>query len=141
MQEITTFISHHPLLSLGTVVVFLFLIFIELLRAKRNVTHINPVRVTQLINHQNAAVLDLRTNEAYKQGHIIDAYSLSAKDVQAGKKLDKFKNRPIIIVCNANNEAQKIATLLLKQGYNAYSLAGGMRAWLDAQMPLVRESK
>jgi rhodanese-related sulfurtransferase len=140
MQEITEFVTHHPQLSIAAIAVFILLVFIELIRIKRNVFNIGPAQVTHMINRENATVIDIRQNEAYRKGHIIDAQSVQSKDILDNpKKLEKFKSRPIIIVANASPESQKIAALLLKHGYNAYSLNGGMRAWSEAQMPLVGE--
>lgn len=140
MQELTTFINSHPLLSAGTLAVFICLTIIELLRARRNVFSINPARVTQLINRENATVIDIRQQDVYKKNHIIDAQSMTAETIlKDPKKLDKLRARPVIIVGTTGNDSQKIAALLLKHGYNAYSLSGGMRAWTDAQMPLVGE--
>ena len=140
MQELTSFITNHPMLSMAAVIVLICVTVIELLRARRNVFNINPAHLTQLINRENAAVIDIRQNEAYKKSHIIDALSINPKDLITNpKKLDKYRNRPVIIVGNTSSESQKIAALLLKHGYNAYSLNGGMRTWTDAQMPLVGE--
>jgi rhodanese-related sulfurtransferase len=140
MQDLTTFISNHLFLALAAAAVFVLAMLVELLRARRNVFNITPVRTTQLINRENAVVIDIRPVETYRQGHIIAAYSMPDQDSkQTLKKLEKFKNRPIIVAANAANESQKIAALLLKHGYNAYSLAGGMRAWSEAQMPLIKE--
>lgn len=140
MQELTVFFNHHPYLSVGAFAVFILVMVVEFLRAKRNVYNISPAQVTQLINRENAVIIDIRQNESYNKSHIIDAQSINPKDIlQNHKKLEKFKARPIIIVANATNESQKIAAVLLKHGYNAYSLEGGMRAWGEAQMPLVGE--
>jgi rhodanese-related sulfurtransferase len=140
MQELTVFITHHPYLSAATLAVFIFAMLIEFIRAKRNAFNISPAQVTQLINRENAVVIDIRQNEIYRKSHIIDAQSINPKEIlQNQKKFDKYKGRPIIVVANATNESQKIAALLLKHGYNAYSLSGGMRAWSEAQMPLVGE--
>ncbi|MBX3709847.1 MAG: rhodanese-like domain-containing protein [Gammaproteobacteria bacterium] len=140
MQDLTTFIIKHPLLSAAIIVILILITIIELIRAKRSTTNLNPAQVTQLINRENAVVIDIRQHDAYRNGHIIDAQSVVPREIQQNlKKLEKFKNRPIIVVSNANNESQKIAALLLKHGYNAYSLAGGIRAWIEAQMPLVKE--
>lgn len=139
MQDLITFITNHPYLNLAAVAVLLLIMFVELLRAKRNVFNINPTQATQLINHDNAVVIDIRQQEAYRQGHIIGSQLIISQEIRQNlKKLEKFKNRPIIVVSNMSSESQKIAALLLKQGYNAYSLNGGMRAWSDAQMPLVK---
>lgn len=140
MQELTTFLSHHPLLSLAVIIVFILVAFIEFMRARRNVFNITPARAVQLMNRENAVVIDIRPNDIYRKGHIIDAVSLTVQEMQESpKKLEKFRIRPIIIVCHLGSESQKIAARLLKQGYNAYSLAGGMRAWNEGQMPVVKE--
>lgn len=140
MQELTTFISQHPLLTIAVAIVFVLLIIIELMRAKRNVFNINPARLTHLMNRENAVVIDIRPQDAFRQGHIIDAQSVKAEDILKNpKKLEKFRAQPLVIVSNTANESQKIAAYLLKHGYNAYSLTGGIRAWNEAQMPLVKE--
>jgi rhodanese-related sulfurtransferase len=140
MQEITLFISHYPLLTAATIAVFILVVIVELLRAKQNAFNIGPVKVTQLINRENAVVIDIRQPELYRKSHIIDAHSMNSGDLlKDTKKIDKFRSRPLIIVANSHHESQKIAALLLKQGYNAFSLHGGMRAWMEAQMPLVGE--
>lgn len=142
MQDITTFISNHAMLFFAAVVVFVVLLIVEALRAKRGSFNIDPLKTTQLINHQNAIVIDIRDPEAFRKGHIIDAILMPITDIkQLGKKIEKLKLKPLIIICAAGIESQKIAAFLLKNGYNAYSLAGGMRAWLNAQMPIVKESK
>jgi rhodanese-related sulfurtransferase len=107
---------------------------------KRNNFRITATQAVQLINRQNAAIIDIRATDSFRKGHIIDAVSLTSKEIMDGsKKIEKFKNKPVIIVCNAGIESQKIAALLLKQGYNAFSLSGGIRAWSEAELPLVKE--
>ncbi len=140
MQDLTTFISKHLGLCLAAAFVFVLVTIVELIRAKRNIVNINPARVTMLINHDDAVVIDIRSSDSFRKGHIIDAVSMTAKELQENsKKLEKFKIRPIIVICNTGLESQKIAALLLKQGYNIYALSGGMRAWIEAQMPVVKD--
>lgn len=140
MQELITFFSRHPLLSTAGIIVLALLILVELIRAKRHVFNITPAQATRLINHENAVVIDLRGKESYRNGHIIDAQPAKAQEIQKNPKtLLKFKGRPLVIVSASTQEAQKMASLLLKQGYNAYSLSGGIRAWTEAQMPLIKE--
>lgn len=142
MQDITTFISNHAILFFAACIVIIILLIVEALRAKRGGFNISPLKTTQLINHENAVVIDIRSADAFQSGHIIDALSMQASEVtKLNKKFEKLKAKPIIIVCNGGIESQKIATFLLKNGYNAYSLAGGMRSWLSAQMPIVKEAK
>jgi rhodanese-related sulfurtransferase len=140
MQELTTFISFHPALSAALLLILILLMGVEFLRAKRQTFNIHPIQLTRLINHQQAVVIDIRPQEAYRKGHIIDAQAMTPSEIRENsKKLEKSKARPIILVCNTGIESQKIAAQLLKRGYNAYSLSGGMRAWTEAQMPLIKE--
>ncbi len=140
MQDILLFLSHHSLLTMGIIVVFILLLITEFLRAKQGSFRLTPSQAAQLINHQNAVVIDLRPLDAYRSGHIIDAISIPARDIQANtKKLEKFKNKPLLLVCPTGIESQKVAAALLKQGYTVYILAGGIRAWNEADMPLIKE--
>jgi len=140
MQDLTIFVSHHPGLFLAAAIIFILAMIVELFRATRGNLRIDIPKAIQLINHEHAAVIDIRPTELFRKGHILDAISIPAKDLMIStKKMDKFKSKPIIIACNAGVESQKIAAHLLKQGYNVYSLSGGTRAWGDAGMPLIKE--
>ncbi|TAK75368.1 MAG: rhodanese-like domain-containing protein [Gammaproteobacteria bacterium] len=139
MSDIITFLSHHPQLSLGVMIIFILLVIVELLRAKQGGFRITPAQVTQLINRQNAVVIDLRPKESFRTGHIVNAISLSANDIQDNpKKLDQYKTKLLVLVCQTGLESQKMAASLLKQGYTVYALAGGLRAWQEADMPLIK---
>ena len=140
MQELIQFSEKHPLLSGAVLFVFIALFIVELLRLNRVRRMITPADATQLINRQRAEVLDLRSQEQFKAGHIIAATNVSEQELTStSKKLEKFKQKPLVIVCQNGVTSQKIAALLAKRGYNSYSIAGGIRAWVDAQMPLVKE--
>jgi rhodanese-related sulfurtransferase len=139
MQELITFISHHLLLSIVLVLTVFLLIIVESLRGRRKVFELNAIQVTQMINHDHAVVIDLRDQADFRAGHIIDAIGLSPQEIaQTPQKIEKWKTRPLIFIGYTGLESQKMAAKMLKQGYNAYALAGGMRAWKEAQMPIVK---
>lgn len=140
MQDLINFLSNHLTLTIAVIIVLAFVMIVEFIRTKRNSLGLSPLQATQMMNHDNAIVLDIRASELYRKGHIIEAYSSTPQEINANpKKLEKFRTRPLIIVCSTGVESQKIAALLLKQGYNVYALTGGMRSWTDAQMPIVKE--
>lgn len=140
MQDLLIFLSNHFVLTVALVIVFTLVSIVELWRAKRQTHQLSPQQATHLINRENALIIDIRSNELYRQGHIIGAQILSADEVrQMTKKLEKYKSRPIILVCHTGNESQKITPLLIKNGYNAFSLSRGIRGWVDAQLPLIKE--
>lgn len=141
MQDLAAFINNHLALSYGFSLVFAMLLFVEFLRNKRMSFHISPTRAIQLINHESANVVDLRHADDFRKGHIVNASTMQISEINEGsKKLEKFKSKPLILVCQRGLESQKMAAKLLKQGYNVYSLAGGIGAWTNANLPLVKES-
>jgi rhodanese-related sulfurtransferase len=139
MQDLEAFISNHWQLAYGFAAVLTLLVIVEFLRARRATSMVDTKRAVHLMNRENATVIDTRMNDAFRQGHIIDAVTLSLDDLQQNnKKLERLKNKPVILICNTDAEAQKTAASLAKQGYNSYALAGGIRAWKEAGLPLVK---
>ena len=140
MKDIYTFLQQHNELSIALIIVLALLFMVELLRAKLGARRVSPVEATQLINHQNAVVVDIRSQDAFYSGHILGAISLPLADLEKQyKKLEKYITQPIIIVCASGLESPRAASFLLKNGYNVLIHTGGVRAWKEADMPLVKE--
>lgn len=141
MQEILSFLSSHLLLSSAAIILFIFIVGLEIFKNKRGHFSISPQEAINRINHQQAVVIDTRNPDAYRSGHIVNALAMKPDDIKPGStKLAKFKSKPLIIVCYKGIGSQKIAENLTKNGYNATSLAGGMEAWKEAQLPVIKES-
>lgn len=139
MQEVLLFLSAHGVLVSALVVVIVLLVMVEIFKLKQRAHGVTPAQAVLLINRQHAAVIDIRNAEAYGRSHIIDAQSFPLDQFQTQiKKLEKYKNKPVLIVCDAGLEANKIAAKLLKQGYQAFALSGGLRAWMEADLPLAK---
>lgn len=140
MQDIMLFIQNHWLLALAFAVVLVLLFIIEYIRGQRGAKSLTPSQLTQLINHQDAVVVDIRGADAFLTGHIVGSISMPLADLENKyKKLDKYKTKPIVLTCAVGLESQKAANLLTKYGINALILAGGIRAWREAEMPLVKD--
>lgn len=139
MQELSIFISKHMGLTYILAALFLLLVIVEVLRLKQNKVGVDIKKAVDLINRENAAVIDLRSKEAYSQGHIVESTAIAPSDVLATpQKVERFKGRPVILVDGNGQESQKVATVMIKAGYNVYMLSGGIRAWKEANMPLVK---
>lgn len=140
MQELINFLYHHPYLTSAIIAVLVLLLIIETIRVKRRTFFITPQQAIQLINRDNAVIIDIRSPENFRKGHIIDAQSFAPQEIFTNpKKIEKYKNRPLIIVCGGGVESQKIAAQLHQKGFNAYTLMGGIRGWNEAQLPLIKE--
>lgn len=140
MQDIFLFAQHHATLSVALAIALGLLVILEFIKLKQGAQQISPALATQMINHQNALVLDIRNADAFASGHIIDAISIPFAELENKyKKLDKSKAQPILIACATGQEASRAAHLLMKNGFNIFTLAGGIRGWKEANMPLVKE--
>lgn len=139
-QDIVLFIQHNLLLVLALVIVLLLLIIFEFIKQKRGALRLSPSKAVHLMNHADAVIVDIRNPEAFAKGHPVGAISLPLTELnEKQKRLEKYKSKSIIVVCNTGAEAQRAAALLKKLGFNANVLAGGIRAWQDAGIPLVKE--
>ena len=93
------------------------------------------------VKRSNAVVLDIRTEADFAKGHITGAKHLPLADIEKQQLagLEKQKDAPIIVVCQAGITAQKAAASLLKQGFSSVSvLQGGMGSWTGASLPVVK---
>jgi rhodanese-related sulfurtransferase len=99
---------------------------------------VSTVEATQLINRQDALVLDVRSAEEYAKGHILGAKNLPLADLERrAAELDKHKAKPVIVHCENGNRSTSALSLLRKQGFaRAVNLAGGYAAWQQAGLPV-----
>jgi len=142
MQEIILFTQHHIALVIALVIVLILLAIFEYIKSKKSVAHLSPALATQMINHQNAVVLDIRTREIYTAGHIVNAISIPMAELEKNyHKLNTSKTQPIIVICGTGAESPIAASLLTQKGFNIFILANGMRGWKEADMPLIKDIK
>ncbi len=138
MEHLGQFITNHWQLWLALIVVLSLILINELLSQKKKAKELSPHSAVNLINNDNAVVVDLRDKESYKNGHIIDSVSANIEDFEQ-PKMNKYKNKPIILVCARGLQSTAAAAKLNAQGYQALVLAGGVAAWQAADLPLVKK--
>lgn len=137
MEHLSQFITNHWQLWLLFIVI-LFLTFInELITQKKKAKELSPQAVVDMINNENALIIDLRDKELFKKGHIIDSINAKSEDFEQ-QKMDKYKDKPIILVCARGIEAPSLAAKIRTQGYQPSVLGGGIAAWQSADLPLVK---
>jgi rhodanese-related sulfurtransferase len=99
---------------------------------------VNTLQATQLMNREDALVLDLRPAAEFAKGHILGARNLPLADLErrAGE-LDKHKARPVIVHDADGGRAGGGAAVLRKLGFaRVVNLAGGYNAWQQAGLPV-----
>lgn len=141
MEQYIEFIGNNPLLS-GIWLVLFFAITYHFFQAKLSAfKRVNNSQLTQLVNKEDAIVVDVRAKDDYKKGHIAGAKHLLLTQIEQGEigTLEKQKDTPIILVCTAGLSAAKGANKLVKEGFTqVHLLEGGMNSWTGANLPLVK---
>ncbi len=104
-----------------------------------DVPEVSPDQLRRsLAENQSIHVLDVRPREDFEAWHIPGSRHVGGyEDLKQGTK-QVFADRslpedsPIVTVCGAGRTSKIAARQLRKQGKDAYSLRGGMRAWTFA---------
>jgi rhodanese-related sulfurtransferase len=104
---------------------------------------VDPMGATELINHQDAAVVDVRPAADYAKGHILHAVNIPMNGFKnQTASLNKFKEKPIVVTCRTGAHSQAACHVLRKAGFNdVYNLKGGVLAWESASLPLTRKKR
>ena len=136
ISQLTEFVGNHPLLFLALFAILAMLIGSELKHRLSGITEVVPSEATRLLNHDNAIMIDMRSDKDYRDGHIVN--SLHAPDSET-VKLEKYRDRPIIVYCRSGNRSALYCSKLRKQGFETvYNLKGGVLAWERAELPLTK---
>jgi len=91
-----------------------------------------------LINREKAVVVDVCETEEFAQGHIGGAKNIPLGQLeQRLPELVKNKALPLILVCPTGARANRALATAKKLGYEkAQALAGGLKAWREANLPI-----
>lgn len=99
---------------------------------------VGTLEAVQKINHDDAIVIDVREPAEIAQGKIPKAKPIPLGELNGRLgELEKYKAKPIIVVCRSGNRSGSACGLLAKSGFtDVYNLAGGMIAWGQANLPV-----
>ncbi len=137
MDKLFQFITNHPFLVSSFAILLILLLRLQSNRSGRNVS---AQELVNLVNREGAVVLDVRDAQEFSQGHIVDAVNMPHTAVEAHlSELNKYKEKPVIVVCKAGQNAGVVGTALHKAGFQKVSrLAGGMGEWRNQNLPVVK---
>ncbi len=140
IAQFTEFAAAHPLL---------FIAFFGLLGAlvwtffgpaggSRKVT---PIAATRLINDEDAVVVDVRGDSEFNEGHVVNALHIPMNYLKERMdKLEKYRNRTIIPICRNGQQSAVASATLRKHGFEkVFNVSGGIVAWREANLPLVKK--
>ncbi|MCL2074969.1 MAG: rhodanese-like domain-containing protein [Betaproteobacteria bacterium] len=104
---------------------------------------VNPNQAIQLINHENAIIIDVREAGEFMASHLPEAKNIPLKDLDSRmSELEPLKEKNLLFVCASGVRAGQASFRLEKQGFAHIScLDGGVDAWKRAGLPLIKSPK
>lgn len=100
---------------------------------------VNTSEAVRLINREKAVLVDVGESEEFAAGHAGGARNIPLGRLEGSKELPSNKALPVLLMCPTGARAARAAGVLRKAGYErALAVAGGTRAWREAQLPVER---
>ena len=99
---------------------------------------LSPQDMVQLMNREKAIVIDVCEPEEFARGHVMGAKNLPLGQLEDKlAQLVKSKSAQVVMVCQVGARSARAAATARKLGFeNVKSLAGGLKAWQAASMPV-----
>lgn len=139
-DRLLAFAGNHMLLAMALVGLTLAILWNEIARLFRGYRSLRPAALTALINRENALVVDLSPVVDFEKGHIPGSRNvLPSQFDPENANLAKAKSLPVVAVCRTGQASADAAKRLKQAGFEqVYWLDGGIAAWQQADLPLVK---
>lgn len=98
----------------------------------------DAVSFSKAIATPGAQILDVRTAEEFKGGHIANALQANWLDSREFQKRTQHldKSKTVYIYCQTGGRSASAQEVLMQAGYKVINLEGGMSNWRMRQMPV-----
>ncbi|MFT4560593.1 MAG: rhodanese-related sulfurtransferase [Gammaproteobacteria bacterium] len=136
MSQLSEFAANH-LILVSAFSFVLALLIVNLLQGGGS-RAILPIQAVQLLNREDAVIVDIRDEGEFNDGHIINAHHIPRADLKSRiDELKKFKDRPIVVCCASGSSSAPALRELNSAGFGTvHSLKGGIAAWRADNLPL-----
>jgi phage shock protein E len=123
----------------------LFIQFIVLLLSSFTIIHaqkkieVNSKDVKTMLQKDNKLiVLDVRTADEFKEGHIKGAINIDIRQPDALSRIDKLdRNGKYIVHCRTNHRSQTAVDHMVQKNFKTiYQMMDGITGWNENGLPL-----
>ena len=106
--------------------------------ARKRVREVSVAEALQAVNGGSARLIDVREESEWNEAHAKGADHLGKGIIERDiEKVVPDKDSELLLYCGGGFRAVLAADALQKMGYtNVASVAGGWRAWLEANAPV-----
>ena len=136
VAHLLEFATNHYLITDAFVILLGLLIAYEMSKGGAS---LSTRELTALVNSDQGVVIDVRSKKDYTAGHIVGSLNFPQdKVLTRTAELEKYKDKTLIIVDAMGQHAGTTARELLKSGFKAAKLSGGISSWRGDNLPLVK---
>lgn len=130
------FLAQQWLLVAALLAVIVMLVMHE---ARKSGPSLSPQQAINLVNSQDGVFVDLRDTAEFNKGHIVGAVNIpAAKLPERLVELEKYKDKPVVLVCKMGQQAGVAGKQLKAGGFSQVNkMSGGMMEWGNLQLPMV----
>ena len=143
IPQVIEFSANHPLLMLAFVSVLGLILFTEFRNFSKKFSPIGPAAAISLINNEKTVLLDVRENNEIDSGMLNNAIHIPLSTLNKRlPELDKYKNDSVLVYCRSGNRSGSVCRMLTGRGFEkVFNLVGGILAWQDAHLPVIKNKK
>ncbi len=110
---------------------------------QKNYQSMTTPEFQQLLSDDAIQIVDARTPEEYRQGHIEKAVNMDIKTLDFDKQIQALDaGKPVAVYCKGGVRSKKAADKLSKAGFKKiYDLDKGLDDWIKHNYPVVKSEK
>ncbi|KUI25995.1 sulfurtransferase [Mycobacterium sp. IS-1742] len=83
-------------------------------------------------------LLDVREHDEWRQGHAAGALHIPMGEIPA-RLGEVDPEATVYVMCHVGGRSQRVAQYLVRNGYRAVNVSGGIMAWSAAGRPIVAD--
>lgn len=123
---------------------FFYLLFFAVLTSSgifaQDVPEWSPTEVSKKLKANPLAILlDVSTPEEFAEDHLARAINIDVNSPDFEKQCAKLdKKKPVYVYCLGGVRSKKAAAILKRNGFEATSMSGGIKAWKSAGLPVTK---
>lgn len=109
-------------------------------RAASGSVLVSVTEAVMLMSRNHPLILDVREPAEFAEGHLQGARNIPLAQLAANiQHIQKFRDKPVLVVCQSGSRAKAACNILKAEQFSALNqLKGGMQAWVEAKMPVVK---
>ncbi|NDI98971.1 rhodanese-like domain-containing protein [Flavobacterium sp. LaA7.5] len=107
---------------------------------KQSVMLVKPTVFYEKMAEQKGKVVDVRTPEEYKGGHLKEAVNIHLYDKDFEQRIEELdKEKPVYVYCKVGGRSAEAVKIMEEKGFNSIvELEGGIDAWTQAKKPITK---